>query len=59
MCLGLGIAVILIHDNVVEFKTEILELSRTIMGSEEAFVHFIISADKLQKKTFWLNNHSY
>lgn len=59
MCPGLAIALILTHDNAVEFKTEILGLSWRTMGSAEAVMHFIISADKLRKKTFWLNHHSY
>jgi len=52
VCLGLAIEITLIYDNVVESKTEILELSWRIMGSAETSVHFVIRADKLWKKTF-------
>lgn len=58
-CLGFAIAVIVILDNAVELEAEILELSWRIMGSVEAVVQFIISADKLWKETFWLNHHLY
>lgn len=45
-CLGLAIAVAVIHDNAVELEAEILEFSWRIMGSVEAVVQFIINAEK-------------
>lgn len=45
-CLGLAIAAVVIHDNAVGLEAEILELSWRIMGSVEAVVQLIISAEK-------------